>query len=115
MQSNRIFVPQCRGCLSLKTVSYSSESPKPHSRLTRHSLRGKTRTNGSRTVLKENKDSQKAENGNKMEDVTVVEEAKLSVFQRFKKAYKEHAKILVVVHLVTSSVWFGSFFYAAHM
>ena len=66
-------------------------------------------------MLKENKDSQKAENGNKMEDATVVEEAKLSVFQRFKKAYKEHAKILVVVHLVTSSVWFGSFFYAAHM
>ncbi|XP_053402072.1 uncharacterized protein C18orf19 homolog A-like [Mercenaria mercenaria] len=42
-----------------------------------------------------------------------VPEEKLSVFQRFKKTYKEHGKVLVGVHLVTSAVWFGSFFYAA--
>ncbi|WAR13150.1 F210A-like protein [Mya arenaria] len=38
---------------------------------------------------------------------------KLSVFQRFKKTYKEHGKVLVGVHIFTSSIWFGSFFYAA--
>lgn len=38
---------------------------------------------------------------------------KLSVFQRFKKTYKEHGKVLIAVHLATSAVWFGSFFYAA--
>ena len=35
------------------------------------------------------------------------------IFQRFKDAYKEYGKTLVVVHCVTSSVWFGTFFYAA--
>lgn len=37
----------------------------------------------------------------------------LTVFQRFKKTYKEHGKVLIGVHLATSAVWFGSFFYAA--
>lgn len=36
-----------------------------------------------------------------------------SIFQRFKQAYKEHGKILVGVHLATSLVWAGSFYYAA--
>lgn len=39
-------------------------------------------------------------------------EQTLSIFQRFKKAYKEHGKILVAVHVATSIVWFGSFYFA---
>ncbi|BFZ19778.1 hypothetical protein BsWGS_22816 [Bradybaena similaris] len=35
---------------------------------------------------------------------------KLTLYQRFKKTYKEHGKILIVVHLLTSAVWFGSFY-----
>ncbi|KAJ8303552.1 hypothetical protein KUTeg_019948 [Tegillarca granosa] len=42
-----------------------------------------------------------------------TEDKPLSIFQRFKKAYKEHGKILVCVHIATSTVWFGSFYYAA--
>uniref|UniRef100_A0A0B7AJ99 DUF1279 domain-containing protein n=1 Tax=Arion vulgaris TaxID=1028688 RepID=A0A0B7AJ99_9EUPU len=38
---------------------------------------------------------------------------KLTLYQRFKKTYKEHGKILVAVHLVTSAVWFGSFYATA--
>ncbi|KAK3086206.1 hypothetical protein FSP39_015197 [Pinctada imbricata] len=38
---------------------------------------------------------------------------KLTIFQRFKQTYKEHGKILIGVHLVTSAGWFGSFFYIA--
>ena len=37
----------------------------------------------------------------------------LSVFQRFKKAYKEHGKVLVAVHIATSIVWYSSFYLAA--
>ncbi|XP_022343191.2 uncharacterized protein LOC111136550 [Crassostrea virginica] len=34
----------------------------------------------------------------------------LSIFQRFKKTYKEHGKVLVGVHVATSLVWYGSFY-----
>ena len=37
---------------------------------------------------------------------------KLSILQRFKRAYKEHGKILVAVHVATSVVWYGSFYAA---
>lgn len=37
-------------------------------------------------------------------------EQKLSIFQRFKKTYKEHGKVLIGVHLITSTIWFGSFY-----
>jgi hypothetical protein len=48
------------------------------------------------------------------EDLSQKDEPeKLSIFQRFKRTYKEHGKILVGVHLVTSCVWYGSFYYIA--
>lgn len=34
----------------------------------------------------------------------------LTLYQRFKKTYKEHGKILVAVHILTSTVWLGSFY-----
>lgn len=36
-----------------------------------------------------------------------------SIFRRFKDTYKEYGKALVAVHCVTSSIWFGSFYYTA--
>ncbi|XP_062575586.1 protein FAM210A-like [Saccostrea cucullata] len=51
--------------------------------------------------------SQSTENATK---ATAVETEKLSVFKRFKQTYKEHGKVLVGVHLVTSLVWYGSFY-----
>lgn len=38
---------------------------------------------------------------------------KLTVFQRFKKVYKEHGKMLIAVHVTTSIVWYGCFFLIA--
>ena len=35
------------------------------------------------------------------------------ILQRFKLAYKEYGKVLIGVHVATSVVWFGSFFYLA--
>lgn len=37
----------------------------------------------------------------------------LSIFQRFKQAYKQHGKVLVGVHVATSTVWLGCFYYLA--
>lgn len=44
-----------------------------------------------------------------------TEEKKLTLYQRFKKTYKEHGKVLVAVHVATSLVWFGSFYTAASL
>ncbi|XP_076469820.1 protein FAM210A-like [Babylonia areolata] len=41
---------------------------------------------------------------------TPAGEENLSIFKRFKRAYKEHGKILVMVHVATSIVWYGSFY-----
>lgn len=40
-------------------------------------------------------------------------EKKLTLFQKFKKMYKEYWYVLVPVHLITSAGWFGSFYYMA--
>nr|XP_014286684.1 protein FAM210A [Halyomorpha halys] len=42
-----------------------------------------------------------------------VPEKKLSIFKRFKAMYRDYWYVLVPVHLVTSAVWFGSFYYMA--
>lgn len=41
------------------------------------------------------------------------EPAKLGLFARFKKMYKEYWYVLVPVHCVTSVFWFGGFYYAS--
>ncbi|KAK2177442.1 hypothetical protein NP493_592g01005 [Ridgeia piscesae] len=43
----------------------------------------------------------------------VVTEEKKGIFARFKMAYKQYGKVLIGVHLATSTVWFSSFYYAA--
>ena len=42
------------------------------------------------------------------------EESSKGIIARFKDAYKHYGKVLIGVHLATSSVWFGTFFYAAY-
>ena len=50
----------------------------------------------------------------KESDVSKPEESKsMGLMQRFKNAYKQYGKTLVAVHVATSIVWFGSFYYAA--
>ena len=47
-------------------------------------------------------------------ELTVEEEMqKLGLFARFKKMYKEYWYVLLPAHLVTSAVWFGSFYYVS--
>lgn len=45
-------------------------------------------------------------------ELTVDEEMKkLGLFARFKKMYKEYWYVLLPAHVVTSVIWFGSFYY----
>lgn len=46
-------------------------------------------------------------------EVDPLQDKSIGLFQRFKKTFKQYGKVLIPVHLVTSSVWFGTFYYAA--
>ncbi|XP_015238553.1 PREDICTED: protein FAM210A [Cyprinodon variegatus] len=46
-------------------------------------------------------------------DVDPLQDKSISLFQRFKKTFKQYGKVMIPVHLATSSVWFGTFYYAA--
>ncbi|KAG8184247.1 hypothetical protein JTE90_019486 [Oedothorax gibbosus] len=41
------------------------------------------------------------------------QDQELSLFQRYKKMLREYWYILVPVHMATSAIWFGGFYYAA--
>ncbi|XP_061450957.1 protein FAM210A-like [Rhineura floridana] len=42
-----------------------------------------------------------------------LQDKPISLVQRFKRTFKQYGKILIPVHLLTSSIWFGAFYYAA--
>ncbi|KAG7223522.1 hypothetical protein INR49_015462 [Caranx melampygus] len=46
-------------------------------------------------------------------EVDPLQDKSIGLFQRFKKTFKQYGKVLIPVHLVTSTVWFGTFYYAA--
>ncbi|XP_028985033.1 uncharacterized protein C18orf19 homolog A [Betta splendens] len=46
-------------------------------------------------------------------EVDPLHDKSTGLVQRFKKTFKQYGKVMIPVHLVTSSVWFGSFYYAA--
>ncbi|KAL0171831.1 hypothetical protein M9458_032142, partial [Cirrhinus mrigala] len=46
-------------------------------------------------------------------EVDPLQDKSIGLFQRFKKTFKQYGKVMVPVHIVTSTVWFGSFYYAA--
>ncbi|XP_074539664.1 uncharacterized protein C18orf19 homolog B [Halichoeres trimaculatus] len=60
--------------------------------------------------------TQEAQRGEAEPDVAEVDplqDKSIGLVQRFKKTFKQYGKVLIPVHLVTSSVWFGAFYYAA--
>ncbi|XP_070821721.1 uncharacterized protein C18orf19 homolog A-like [Chaetodon trifascialis] len=46
-------------------------------------------------------------------EVDPLQDKSIGLVQRFKKTFKQYGKVLIPVHLLTSSVWFGTFYYAA--
>ncbi|XP_036421806.1 uncharacterized protein C18orf19 homolog A [Colossoma macropomum] len=42
-----------------------------------------------------------------------LQDKSIGLVQRFKKTFKQYGKVMIPVHLVTSSVWFGAFYYSA--
>ncbi|XP_026148727.1 uncharacterized protein C18orf19 homolog B [Mastacembelus armatus] len=56
---------------------------------------------------------QKREDGPVAAEVDPLQDKSIGLFQRFKKTFKQYGKVMIPVHLVTSSAWFGTFYYAA--
>lgn len=46
-------------------------------------------------------------------EVDPLQDKSIGLFQRFKKTFKQYGKVMIPVHLLTSSLWFGTFYYAA--
>ncbi|XP_033856838.1 uncharacterized protein C18orf19 homolog B-like [Acipenser ruthenus] len=42
-----------------------------------------------------------------------LQDKSIGLYQRFKRMFKQYGKVMIPVHLVTSTVWFGAFYYAA--
>ncbi|XP_076844556.1 LOW QUALITY PROTEIN: uncharacterized protein C18orf19 homolog B [Brachyhypopomus gauderio] len=42
-----------------------------------------------------------------------LQDRSIGLCQRFKRTFKQYGKVMVPVHLLTSTVWFGAFYYAA--
>lgn len=60
--------------------------------------------------------SQDAQKGNAAPDpveVDPLQDKSIGLVQRFKRTFKQYGKVMIPVHLATSSVWFGTFYYAA--
>lgn len=49
----------------------------------------------------------------KKEELDPLQDKSISLYQRFKKTFRQYGKVLIPVHLVTSGIWFGTFYYAA--
>ncbi|XP_061738270.1 uncharacterized protein C18orf19 homolog A-like [Nerophis ophidion] len=48
-----------------------------------------------------------------VEEVDPLQDKSIGLVQRFKKTFKQYGKVMIPVHLLTSSMWFGTFYYAA--
>ncbi|KAJ8407041.1 hypothetical protein AAFF_G00293170 [Aldrovandia affinis] len=42
-----------------------------------------------------------------------LQDKSISLIQRFKRTFKQYGKVMIPVHFLTSSMWFGMFYYAA--
>lgn len=46
-------------------------------------------------------------------DVDPLQDQSMGLAQRFKRTFKQYGKVMIPVHLLTSCMWFGGFYYAA--
>ncbi|XP_056336359.1 uncharacterized protein C18orf19 homolog A [Danio aesculapii] len=47
------------------------------------------------------------------EEPDPLQDKSSGLIQRFKKTFKQYGKVMIPVHLLTSTMWFGTFYYAA--
>lgn len=57
--------------------------------------------------------AQREEAGPEAVELDPLQDKSIGLVQRFKRTFKQYGKVMIPVHLLTSSVWFGTFYYAA--
>ncbi|XP_059196157.1 uncharacterized protein C18orf19 homolog A-like [Centropristis striata] len=58
-------------------------------------------------------ETQKVDAGPDAVELDPLQDKSTGLVQRFKRTFKQYGKVMIPLHLVTSSVWFGAFYYAA--
>ncbi|KAG8571327.1 hypothetical protein GDO81_011596, partial [Engystomops pustulosus] len=48
-----------------------------------------------------------------VDETDPLQDKSIGLVQRFKKTFKQYGKVMVTVHVLTSSVWLGTFYYGA--
>lgn len=46
-------------------------------------------------------------------EIDPLQDKSIGLVQRFKRTFKQYGKVMIPLHLLTSSMWFGTFYYAA--
>lgn len=91
------------------TVRYFSSSS-----ITRNSESHKTRPKVQTAAQKhERSQGETGASPQSNKDLDPLQDKSIGLYQRFKKTFKQYGKVMVPVHLVTSTVWFGTFYYGA--
>ncbi|NXN30678.1 F210A protein, partial [Nycticryphes semicollaris] len=90
-------------CLDSKKSAFSSQPADTPQKIPqeRNSLTSATDASKQRSVESDSSDPDP------------LQDKSISLVQRFKKTFKQYGKVMIPVHLLTSTVWFGSFYYAA--
>ncbi|XP_064467758.1 uncharacterized protein C18orf19 homolog B-like [Ornithodoros turicata] len=57
--------------------------------------------------------TKKDSSGSQVGEGNVAEAPKMGFFHRYHKMFKEYWYVMLPVHIVTSCIWFGSFYYSA--
>ncbi|KAK9513245.1 hypothetical protein VZT92_026794 [Zoarces viviparus] len=101
----RLSAPAPAGQRWLSTTASSKESHPP-----KHQAPQEEPQSGSTPQTQE---VQKEEAGSDALEVDPLQDKSIGLVQRFKRTFKQYGKVMIPVHLMTSSVWFGTFYYAA--
>lgn len=101
----RLSVPPPTGRLLLSTSASSRAAHQP-----KHQPPQEKPQSSSTSQTQEVK---KEEAGSDVAEVDPLQDKSIGLVQRFKRTFKQYGKVMIPVHLVTSSVWFGTFYYAA--
>lgn len=81
--------------------------------ITRNSESRKTRPEVQTAAQKDERSQEETGASPQSNNLDPLQDKSIGLYQRFKKTFKQYGKVMVPVHLVTSTVWFGSFYYAA--
>ncbi|XP_042539626.1 protein FAM210A [Dipodomys merriami] len=106
-QKQRLHLPTAQ-CLAKEQKPLDAQPPRP--RILHH--KGWGQDASSKRVLSSSATSQGAPS-EKKEETDPLQDKSISLYQRFKKTFRQYGKVLIPVHLVTSGIWFGTFYYAA--